>query len=110
QLWDRDFDRAVPRLLLAQTVVIALRRAAGRGLTELGANDAVGIGGQKGVDDRLKQRTHQIRTRLGQASPSRPAGSTMCGAVIVMTPFEGSVRGSHEGSRGGRIYVFRTRR
>lgn len=34
----------------------------------------------------------------------------MCGAVIVMTPFEGAVRGSLEGSRGGRIYVFRTRR
>lgn len=29
----------------------------------------------------------------------------MCGAVIVMTPFESAVRGSLEGSRGGRTHV-----
>src|SRR5690625_2088808 len=40
-----------------------------------------------------------------RASPSRPAGSTMLAAVIVMTPFEGAVRGSREGSRDGRVHV-----
>ena len=49
------------------------------------------------------------RIRSGEASarasPSKPAGSTMCGAVIVMSPFESSVRGSLEGSRGGRTHV-----
>src|SRR5690625_8000263 len=40
-----------------------------------------------------------------RASPSRPAGSTMLAAVIVMTPFEGAVRGSLEGSRDGRVHV-----
>jgi len=30
----------------------------------------------------------------------------MWGAVIVMTPFEGAVRGSLEGSRDGRVYVY----
>src|SRR5689334_6415593 len=40
-----------------------------------------------------------------RASPSSPAGSTMCGAVIVMIPFERSVEGELEGSRGGRSYV-----
>ena len=40
-----------------------------------------------------------------RASPNRPAGSTMCGAVIVMTPFESAVEGSLEGSRGGRTHV-----
>src|SRR5690606_2472631 len=41
-----------------------------------------------------------------RASPSMPPGSTMWGAVIVMTPFEGAVRGSLEGSRDGRVYVY----
>src|SRR5690606_7225906 len=41
-----------------------------------------------------------------RASPSTPPGSTMWGAVIVMTPFEGAVRGSLEGSRDGRVYVY----
>jgi hypothetical protein len=49
------------------------------------------------------------RMRSGLASawawPSRRAGSTMDGAVMVMTPFESAVRSSLEGARGGRIYV-----
>jgi hypothetical protein len=45
-----------------------------------------------------------------RASPSSPAGSTICGAVIVMTPFGRAVRGSLEGSRGGRVLAQRTRR
>ncbi|MGH3459134.1 hypothetical protein [Aeromicrobium sp.] len=40
---------------------------------------------------------NKLRIRSGlasaKASPSRPAGSTMRGAVIVMTPFEDSVEG-----------------
>src|SRR5699024_3852340 len=51
----------------------------------------------------------RLRIRSGdasaRASPSRPEGSTMWGAVIVMTPFESAVRGSLEGSHGGRAHV-----
>src|SRR4051794_5306265 len=51
--------------------------------------------------------SERIRSGLASdsASPSRPAGSTMCGAVIVMIPFERSVEGELEGSRGGRSRV-----
>src|SRR5699024_5478464 len=49
------------------------------------------------------------RIRSGDASarawPSRPAGSTIWGAVIVMTPFESAVRGSLEGSHGDRFHA-----
>lgn len=49
----------------------------------------------------------RLRIRSGdasdKASPSSRAGSTLCGGVIVMTPFESAVRGSLEGSRGGRF-------
>src|SRR5699024_10746934 len=50
-----------------------------------------------------------VRIRSGdasvRASPRRPPGSTMWGAVIVMTPFERALVGELEGSHGGRVLV-----
>lgn len=51
---------------------------------QLGADHRVGVGGQEGVDDRLQRAALSSGLVSARASPSRPAGREMCGAVIVM--------------------------
>lgn len=54
------------------------------GLVPFSADDLVGVALQERVDHGLQQAAYEIRRCVGQASPSRPAGTMICGAFIVM--------------------------
>ena len=82
----------------------------GAGAAVLGPDHGVGVRRRQRLDHALQQRSHQVRDGPDTASPSRPAGLTVCGAVIVMTPFESAVRGWLEGpSHGARRPTTETR-
>lgn len=69
-------------------VAIAVGGAVEAAFTPFRTDYSIDVSGQKRVDHRLQQMPHQIRGRVRQGLASRPAGSTVWGAVIVLTPFE----------------------
>ena len=66
QLRDRHVDRADTRVEVTVAVPVALRGAGRAGPAVLGPDHRVGVSREQRVDDRLQQRSHQIRAGLSQ--------------------------------------------
>lgn len=78
QLGDRDVDGSDAGVQIAVAVAVALRDPARCGAAVLGADHGVGVRGQQGVDHRLQQRAHQIRTRLGERFAEQACRGRQC--------------------------------
>ena len=105
ELGNRDVHGADAGVQIAVAVPVALSRPARIGAAVLGTDYRVGISRQQGVDDRLQQAAHQIGTGLSQSFAEQASRVDNVRSGHRDAPFERSVEGELEGSRGGRVYV-----